>query len=196
MSAPPTPSFVQALAALRAALDELRVQWLVIGGVAVIVRGVPRFTVDVDATLALGDLTLERLLDGLARHAIQPRMEGAIEFARERQALLVRHDPSGVPLDLTVAWLPFERDAIRRGEPCDFAGVTVPVARADDLVVYKLVAARPRDLDDAERLLLLHGPGIDLRRVVDTVEEFAAALEDPGRAETLRRLLRRAGIEP
>jgi hypothetical protein len=70
-----------------------------------------------------------------------------------------------------------------------------PVARPDDLIIYKLVAARPLDLDDAERLLLLHGPGLDLRRIVETVREFAAALDDPGRVDTMQRLLRRAGLE-
>lgn len=196
MNDPAHPSFLDALRALRTALDELRIPWLVIGGLAVIARGVPRFTADVDATFAAGDVPLEQVFDVLARHAIQPRVDGASDFARERQVLLVRHAPSGVPLDLSVAWLPFERDAIGRGERCDYAGVVVPVAQPDDLVIYKLVAARPRDLDDAERLLLLYGPRLDLRRIVDTVREFAAALEDPSRVDALERLLRRAKLEP
>ena len=85
-------------------------------------------------------------------------------FARERQILLLRHEPSGVDLDVSLAWLPFEVEAIRRSEPREFAGVTVPIPRADDLVIYKLVAGRPRDHEDVERLLLLR--------------EFADALED------------------
>lgn len=52
MSAPAPPGFIEAIQALRAGLQELGVPWVVIGGVAVIARGVPRFTADVDTTAA------------------------------------------------------------------------------------------------------------------------------------------------
>lgn len=63
-------------------------------------------------------------------------------------------------------------------------------------MIYKLVAARPRDLDDVERLLLLHGASLDLRRIVATLREFADALEDRGRLEVLDRLLTKTGLRP
>jgi hypothetical protein len=45
------PGFLDAVRALGSALNETRLPWQVIGGVAVIARGVARFTADVDATL-------------------------------------------------------------------------------------------------------------------------------------------------
>jgi hypothetical protein len=63
-------------------------------------------------------------------------------------------------------------------------------------VIYKLVAFRPRDIDDAERLLLLHGARLDTSRIITTVTEFATALDDSERVETLKLLLRRAGLGP
>lgn len=188
------PGFLDALRALRNALEELKLPWLVIGGVAVIAHGVARYTADVDATVLAGRERLEPLFDTLARHEIRPRIAAALEFARERQVLLVRHDPSAVSLDISLAWLPFEEEAIRRGENCDYSGVTLRIARPEDLIIYKIVAARPRDLDDAERLLLLHGRSVDVGRLVRIVHEFAEALEDPTRPQTLERLLRRTRL--
>jgi|SRR6266436_5137838 len=66
----------------------------------------------------------------------------------KRNHMLVRHEPSAVDLDVSFARLPFELDAIARSEVIDYAGVSIRVSRPDDLVIYKLVAARPRDLDD------------------------------------------------
>lgn len=169
---------------------------MIIGGVAVIAHGVPRFTADVDATVTAPQEPLERIFGVFAQHRIVPRIDGALAFARDRQILLLRHEPSAVDLDVSLAWLPFELDAIGRREVIDYAGVSIRVPRPDDLVIYKLVAARPRDLDDVERLLLLYGASLDLPRIVATVREFADVLEDTGRLDALERLLKKTGLRP
>jgi hypothetical protein len=78
---------------------------------------------------------------------------------------------------------------------CDYAGVDILIPRAEDLLIYKLIALRARDVEDAEGLLLLHGTTMDLGRVRETVRQFAAALDDSERPEVLERLIRRAGLE-
>ena len=108
--------------------------------------------------------------------------------------MLLRHGPSGVDLDVSLAWLPFEVEAIGRSETRDYAGVTIRIPRPDDLVIYKLVAARPRDVEDAEKLLLLHGPAMDIPRIRRVVAEFSEVLEDRSRLEALERLLQRTGL--
>ncbi len=183
-----------ALKALTRALDELGSPSAIIGGVAVIANGVPRATVDVDATVSAQAVGPERLADVLARHDIVPRMENAVEFARSRHVFLAEHRPSRVAVDVTLAWLPFEEEAIAAAVTCDFAGVRIRVPRPEDLVIYKMVAARPRDLDDVANLLLVHGRAMNLRRVRAVVADFAAALEDIERPAALERLLREAGL--
>jgi hypothetical protein len=74
--------------------------------------------------------------------------------------------------------------------------VRIPVARAEDLVVYKILASRPRDIDDAEKLLNLHGRVIQIARVRRLVQQFCEVLEDTNRLETLDRLLKRLGLLP
>lgn len=194
MSEEHAPEFLDALRALCDSLQALDVPWMIIGGVAVIAHGVPRYTADVDATVSAAQEPIERIFEIFARHHVLPRIDGALAFARERQVLLLRHEPSGVDLDVSLAWLPFELEAIGRSETLDYAGVTIRIPRPDDLVIYKMVAARSRDLDDVERLLLRHGPSLDLRRIVATVREFADALEDPGRLDALERLLKKTGL--
>jgi len=194
VSEPRPPEFLDALRALCEGLQALGVPWMIIGGVAVIAHGVPRYTADVDATVSMPGESLERVFEILGRRRIGPRIDDALAFARERQVVLLRHEPSGVDLDVSLAWLPFEVEAIRRSESRDYAGVTIRIPRPDDLVIYKLVAARPRDYEDVERLLLLHGPSLDLRHITATVREFADALEDAGRIDALERLLKKTGL--
>jgi hypothetical protein len=181
-----------ALRALAGALRELHAPAMVIGGIAVIARGVPRQTVDIDAAVWGEGLDVDGVAAVLGRHDLIPRIDDALAFARERQVLLVRHGPSGTPVDVSFAWLPFERAALDRAEPFDFAGVVIPVAQPEDLVVYKAVAWRERDRSDIERLLLRHAGVVDLDRVRGLVRQFADALDEPERVDQFEALVRRA----
>jgi predicted nucleotidyltransferase len=167
---------------------------MIIGGIAVIARGVPRLTRDVDATVAGGGVDLADLVRRLVAHELVPRIEDAIEFAEANQVLLLRHEPTGVDVDLSIAWLPFELEAIAAAQPLELAGARVAVARPEDLIIYKAVAFRPQDLQDIERLLVLYGSSIDLARIRRVVGEFAAALDEPGRLQALADIVRRVGL--
>lgn len=185
-------ALLAALAACASALRHIGRPAMIIGGLAVIARGVPRQTVDIDATMWAEGLDVDVILPTLAAEGLVPRAADAVAFARERHVLLLRHEPTGTPLELILACLPFERSALERAELVDFGGVSVPAAIPEDLIIYKAVAWRDRDRSDVERLLVLHGPSIDLERVRGVLREFAAALDEPERVDQFEALLRRA----
>jgi predicted nucleotidyltransferase len=184
-------ALLDTLAALAAALRSVDAPSMVIGGIAVIALGVPRQTIDVDATVWAESVDLETLLAVLARHTLIPRIDDVLDFARQHQILLLRHEGSGTPVDLSLAWLPFEREALDRALIVDFGGVELRVARPEDLIVYKAVAWRDRDRGDIERLLVRYRGRVDLRRVGALVREFALALDEPRRIEEFEALVAR-----
>jgi Nucleotidyltransferase of unknown function (DUF6036) len=173
--------FGSAFRALVAALNEIAAPSMIIGGVAVIAAGVPRQTIDIDATVLGRDSNLEAVAATFERHGITPRISNALQFARERQVLLLRHDASGTTMEVSFAWLPFEEEAISRAIESDMNGLTVRMARPEDLIVYKATAWRDRDRSDIERLLVLHLDTIDFDRVRGLIVDIAAALDDRGR---------------
>ncbi len=152
-------------------------QGMVIGGIAIIARGFERATKDVDVTFSGADVSIASLMEELGSAGIEPRIPNAAEFAATTQVLLVRHATTMVDVDVSRAWLPFELEAIARAEMTTLAGVSLPVARAEDLVIYKMIAWRPRDQQDVERMLLLHGDTMDLERVRRHVRELSEAIE-------------------
>lgn len=181
-----------ALAALARALSVLPEPGMIIGGIAVIARGVPRVTRDIDATIAGGQLPLPELLERWKYYDLVPRTPDAVEFAHDSQVLLLRHEPSGVDIDVSLAWLPFELEALAAAETVVIDGLRVAMATVEDLLVYKAVAFRPQDQQDIERLVSLHSGEIDLERVRAIVREFAEALEEPERVQELDRIVERA----
>ena len=184
-----SPPVVESLAALKRALEHVQAPYMVIGGMAVIARGVSRNTDDADATVWAADLVLEHLILSLEQEGIVGRIPDLVEFAESRQVLLLRHEATGTPIEVTLAWLPFEREAIERAEAIDLGGVRLPVATAEDLIIYKTVAWRDRDRADVERLLRLHGGTLDLARIRGLVAEFAEAIEEPERIGEFEKLV-------
>lgn len=168
----------QALRDLTAALTATRAPWMIIGGIAVIARGVRRFTADIDAAIRGDEIELPALLKALARKRIVPRVKDALELARANLVLLLRHEPTGVDFDVSFAWTSFEHEAIAASSVAAFGTVKAPMAQPEDLIVFKSIAARGRDLDDAIALLTLY-PDIDLKRVRERVRSLAAAAEAP-----------------
>jgi len=182
-----------ALKAVAAALDALPARGMLIGGIAAIMRGVPRATRDIDVTISGGHGPLADTAHVLAGRGLVPRIPNALAFADANQVLLLRHEPSGVEIDLSLAWLSFEEEAISAAELLDVGGARVPVARPEDLIIYKAVAWRPQDQQDIERLMALHRSSIDEQRVLRVVTELVEALGTPERMAELRRLLEGRG---
>ncbi len=173
---------------------------MVIGGIAVIAHGVARQTVDIDATILATRLDASQLLKVLAGYSIRPRIADVSDFAERSQVLLLVHEETQVTLEVSLAFSPFEQEALERAVEADFAGIRISVAVPEDLVIYKALAWRDRDRYDIEQLLTLHVDHIDLDKVRAFVREFAQILGAPERVtefdQLVRKVLGSRGVEP
>jgi hypothetical protein len=181
----------RALDALARGLTEYGAPWTVIGGIAVIARGVRRFTTDIDVTVRGDVVSAEALLETLAGFDIVPRTHDALAFAEENLVLLLRHEETGVDLDVSLAWSAFEHDALATSTEAAFGRVRAPMCTPESLVVFKAIAGRPKDIEDAEALLAIY-PEVDRTRVRRRVAELAALAEAPEKLRGLDELLERA----
>ncbi|MFO7695403.1 MAG: nucleotidyltransferase [Vicinamibacterales bacterium] len=192
MTQSPTPDFRSALVALAGALKSIGRPAMLIGGLAVVARGVPRLTIDIDAVVDAEGLDVDRLWEVLRDSGFEARVIEAAKLARERLVLLLRHPASGVTVDLSLGWMQFERDAIERATTVDLGGVPVPVATPEDLVVLKAVAWRRVDKLDMTELIVRHHAEMDLQRMRRTVAGFYELLEVPERVTEFDQLVSQA----
>jgi hypothetical protein len=168
----------KALAVIASALRASGVPWMVIGGIAIIARGVRRMTTDIDVVVRGDETTPAAMLRALATRRIVPRIADAEAFARERLVLLLRHRPTGVDVDLSFGWTTFEHEALEARSDATYGSVVAPMARAEDLVIFKAMAARPKDIEDATALLLMYKE-IDVGRVRRHLAELAELADEP-----------------
>ena len=164
------------------------VRGMLIGGAAVSLVGRPRVTRDIDALVLVDEGRWKAFLAAGEGFKFVPRVNEALAFARRARTLLVRHKPSVIDVDISLGALPFEKEAVSRAVLVDAGGLQVPVPTAEDLIIMKAVAQRPRDLADVEGILDAQ-PKLDLRRVRRWVRQFASALERPDIVADLERLI-------
>ena len=178
MGSPPAPDFSDLIASVGRALRGRRIPFMLIGGQAVLLHGKPRLTEDIDITLGVDTTHLPTLLSVCAELTLTPLPETPDAFVRDTFVLPARHADSGIRVDFIFSTTPYEQQAIARAESVTLAGVAVPFASAEDLIIHKLCAGRPRDLEDAAGVVRRKGRGLDWVYLEHWVGEFAAV---PGR---------------
>ena len=186
---------LSAIAAATRWLDQADVRAAVIGGVAASLVGRPRVTKDVDLLAVADESAWPELLAMGKAHGIGSRTDDAIEFARTTRVLLLSHEPSGVELDISFAGLQFERELVERATLRSVRSVTFRVATAEDLLIMKVLALRPRDIADIEGILTVV-KRLDLDRVRRTIAEFSAALGSDDFVTEFERILKRVKTRP
>lgn len=135
------------------------VDFVVIGGVAMLLHGSSRLTRDLDIVFAADESNLRVLGDTLIGLGARLRtVEEVAEFVPDHRTLA---NVELLTLTTRAGWLDVHRrvdgappyDALRRrAERMDLDGFQVLVASADDMMAMKRAAGRPVDLIDLEEL--------------------------------------------
>ena len=160
-------------------LDGWNWQFCVIGGIALLRWGNARFTRDVDLALMTGFGREDEYIRPILDAGYNGRIPDAADFARRNRVLLVSA-PNGVPVDISLAALPFEAQAVHRATLFEFApGCRLRTCSAEDLVVLKLFAFRPQDLVDVESVAARRGESLDWTYIEDNLRPLADAKEEP-----------------
>ena len=145
--------------ALLERLTDARVDFVVIGGVAVTVQASARFTKDLDICYASDTGNLQRLGQLLIDLGATLRgVEEDLPFVPDErtlartQILTLSTDLGGLDLLVDPAGSPGWKALRRHADVIELAGREVRIAAIDDLLSMKRAAGRPQDLLDVEAL--------------------------------------------
>ena len=171
---PVAPDAIEVLRALAVVADRWG-SWYLFGAQAVVAHGVPRLSADVDVTLllppdAVGPFVADMEAAGFRLLVTDP------DFVRRTRVIPFMHLGTGMPLDVVLAGSGLENEFLARATPLDIGSITVPVISPEDLVIAKILAARPKDIDDASALWRGHARELDADRIVTVLGLLEQAL--------------------
>ena len=174
----PFPSTAPAdlIAALAEALAAAGARWYLFGAQAALIWGRPRLTADVDVTVRLDPEDPDALVRTLERHGFRLRVDPADDFVRRTRVLPFVFTPNGLPVDVVLAGPGIEELFLSRAVPVRVGSVTVPVISPEDLIVTKILAGRPKDVEDVRGILFERLPQLDLASIRSTLGLLEAAL--------------------
>lgn len=170
--------FLEPLAALQNLIDKLNGRGLIMGGIAASLLGKPRLTADLDAMVLASIREIPNLLLLAQEVGLTARIEDAEEFARNSRVLLLEHQESGIPVDISLGVLPLEIEAVERSQIYEVGTLRLRLPSPEDLIIFKAVAHRPKDLVDIQAIVENYS-NLDRDRIRMWVKEFAEVLDMP-----------------
>jgi hypothetical protein len=146
-------------------LQEENVDYLVVGGVAVMLHGVVRMTADLDLMVMLTEGNLEKFVSVMNDLGFRPKVpvpaESFISEANRRtwieeknmQVFSFLHPDQAISLIDVFVKEPISYDELRRGAEMKYLDeIAIPVVSINDLIRLKKLSGRPQDLEDIKSL--------------------------------------------
>jgi predicted nucleotidyltransferase len=90
--------------------------------------------------------------------------------------LPVNDTPSGIRIDFIFSNSDFEKEAIKRVKKVKYNGTTIKIASLEDVVIHKMVAGRPRDIEDIVAMLSKNTE-FDSKYILSSLRKFDLLLD-------------------
>jgi hypothetical protein len=180
----------------RSAFDFLaaaRVRHLVIGGLAVVAIGEPRLTGDVDVIAYVTEADVDRLITAALDGGFE--LDASVERERFERTGTLRFRRDAFQLDLIRASLPFEDEAFRRSSLRRLFGRSARLPTPEDLILFKVLAGRDKDMLDATGVAKRHASALDLEYLRRTLRPICDLAQDAAPWHRLESVLQKAGLK-
>ncbi|MFO7447135.1 MAG: nucleotidyltransferase [Ignavibacteriaceae bacterium] len=162
-------------------------EYVIIGGIAVVMYGEQRTTEDIDVTILCNLENLD-FIHGIIEKKFTPAFKGTLDYFKKNFILPVDDPDTKLRIDFAAGLTEFDKQVISRRKRKNFGKSKVYVCSLEDLIIYKLFAARHLDIADVQNLLEKNKSSIDKNYLTQTIEKFVE-LERGDMIQNLKKFL-------
>jgi hypothetical protein len=168
-------SLIQALQIIVRFFESQQIPYMLIGGLANSIYGIPRQTFDIDIKIILDDNKKKSILCELAKVAV---IIPADPLSFLQQTGVIPVEVASVKVDLVIITLPYEHEALRRVKKVTMFDVDVNVTSAEDLIIQKSISPRNKDWLDIEGIIDNMGKDLDWAYILFQIKQLSEFLTD------------------
>ena len=167
--------FQKLLEKLALSLEKRCIAYMIIGGQAVLVYGEPRLTKDIDIIIDLEPENVSDIIDVANDLGYEILVDSLETFVIKTSVLPCLEPETGIRIDFIFSFSSYEKQAFKRVKRIRMGKANVCFASVEDLVIHKIVAGRPRDIEDVT-IILTKEQNIDSDYIHQWLEQFDRSL--------------------
>ena len=168
-------------------VETSKVDYLIIGGVAVGVWGNIRVTEDLDLIIFVPKRNVKLILKNAKSLGFEFNEKIVITQAKDVGIFKIFY--RNFHLDFLIASIDFERSALQRKRKVKIFNKEVFVPTKEDLLLLKIIAGRPKDIFDAEGIVNRQKGKLDIKYLETWAQKLSDEAQDLRIWNELKRLL-------
>ncbi|MBN2343831.1 MAG: hypothetical protein JXR45_20200 [Deltaproteobacteria bacterium] len=135
-------------------LNSAKVEYLLVGGHALAIHGLPRFTKDIDFWVSVDSTNAKRIINALNQFGMGDVGLKESDFLQLGKIIQLGIPPNRIDIITSVDGLSFENAFLKR-MMTTYRDIPLPVICKEDLIINKQSTGRDQDALDAKKLAKL-----------------------------------------
>jgi len=152
-----------------------KIDYMIIGGQAVLIYGEPRLTKDIDITIGANIDKYRDILNIVQNLNLKILPKDPYKFVKDTMVLPLLDEETGFRIDLIFSSSEYEKEALKRVKKIKIGDTYVNYVSVEDLIIYKIISGRERDLEDL-KTILIKNKKIDEKYILKWLKEFEKVL--------------------
>ena len=157
-------------------LEKNKIQYLILGGIAVGVLGEARFTSDLDLDIFISKEVVPEFLKKIQKAKFKVNFAEALKNVQTFGSF--RFFCQELPVDVILASTELEKSALSRKKSLSLFNRKMSFPSPEDLILLKLIPGRPKDLLDVESIVIRHKEKLDLKYLHKWIQKICEEAED------------------
>lgn len=158
-------------------LDSNDIEYVLVGGIAVIVYGNPRTTVDLDMIVKLDEEDMEDLAGYLQEEGFFTDVDDMRTAFKERTHFSAEEKDSLLRLDIKGIYEEKDSVTLKNRKEVEYDGITMYVASPEDTIANKLYYGSEQDIEDAESVYVRQEGDLDMEYLEERCQSLGVMNE-------------------
>ncbi len=158
-----------------------KTEYAILGGLAVMLYGEPRLTMDIDVNISIEKDKIDSFLKAARRFGFYSIPSNIKLFIKNTGVIPLKFKKGKAAgrCDIIIAQNPLEFAALKRAKIKKIGSLKARFVSPEDLIIHKITSDRPRDIEDLKGILIRQRGKLDIKYILYWLRKIAEANHKP-----------------